>query len=161
MHWVLYTFFCFREGTMLMFNFETTNRTEIISGKNRILSHLFLSSYNHYVITINSPPKEQRYLSYLQKEKMTAGNSLVAQWLGLGDFVCWTLGSTPGQGTKIMQAMWHDQKNLKPKKRGRGSKAIIIYDKNIHWAEVENMTPKSVKLGKCLLVATQKRLINH
>ena len=144
---------------MLLFNFENTNRTEMISWKTRILSHLFLTSYNHYVITINSPPKEKRYLSYLQKElkKTTAGNSLVAQWLGLGDFVRWACV----QSLVREQAMWHDQKNLKPKKRGRDQKAIIIYDKNIHWAEVENMTPKSVKLGKCLVVATQKRWINH
>lgn len=69
MHWVFYTFFCFREGTMLMFNFETTNRTEIISWKNRILSHLFLTSYNHYVITINSPQKSKDIWATYKRRK--------------------------------------------------------------------------------------------
>ena len=32
------------------------------------------------------------------------------QWLGLGAFVGECLILRPGQGTKILQAMWHDQK---------------------------------------------------
>ena len=42
------------------------------------------------------------------------GNSLVVQWLGLCAFTAEGVGSAPGWGTKIPQAMWHCQK--KPKK---------------------------------------------
>ena len=37
-------------------------------------------------------------------------NSLVVQWLGLGTLAAKALGSIPGQGTKILQAMWCSQK---------------------------------------------------
>ena len=39
------------------------------------------------------------------------GNSLVVQWLGLHAFTAEDLGSIPGQGTKIPQAMQCGQKN--------------------------------------------------
>ena len=48
--------------------------------------------------------------------RKTLGSSLVVQWLGL----CFTaegLGSIPGPGTKIPQAMWHGQKIKEKKKR--------------------------------------------
>ena len=37
-------------------------------------------------------------------------NSLVAQWLGTQHFHGWGLGMIPGQGTKILKALWHGQK---------------------------------------------------
>ena len=40
-------------------------------------------------------------------------NSLVLQWLGFCTFIAEGIGSTPGQGTKIPQASWHDQKKKK------------------------------------------------
>ena len=43
---------------------------------------------------------------------MTAGNSLVAQWLELGTFTAEGEGSIPGQGTKILQT-----KGVQPKKK--------------------------------------------
>ena len=39
------------------------------------------------------------------------GNSLAVQWLGLHAFTTEGLGSIPGWGTKIPQAMWRGQKN--------------------------------------------------
>ena len=38
------------------------------------------------------------------------GTSLVVQWLGLHVSTAGSMGSTPGWGTKILQAMWHGQK---------------------------------------------------
>lgn len=38
------------------------------------------------------------------------GNSLVVQSLGLGTFMAEDLSSIPYSGTKIPQALWHDQK---------------------------------------------------
>lgn len=38
------------------------------------------------------------------------GNSLTAQWLGLCTSTAEDSGSVPGQGVKILQAVWHDQK---------------------------------------------------
>ena len=40
-------------------------------------------------------------------------NSLVLQWLGFCTFIAEGIGSTPGQGTNIPQASWHDQKKKK------------------------------------------------
>ena len=42
--------------------------------------------------------------------KMKQGNSLVVRRLGLGAFTTGALGSTPGQGTKILQVTQWDQK---------------------------------------------------
>lgn len=41
---------------------------------------------------------------------MKQGSSLVLRWLGLGAFTTVALGSTPGQGTKILQVTQWDQK---------------------------------------------------
>lgn len=41
------------------------------------------------------------------------GNSLVVQSLGLGTFMAEDLSSIPYSGTKIPQALWHDQKLTK------------------------------------------------
>ena len=38
------------------------------------------------------------------------GNFMVVQWLGFGTFISGAPGSIPRQGTKIPQALWHDQK---------------------------------------------------
>ena len=43
-------------------------------------------------------------------KKISLGNSLVVQWLGLCAFTAMGLGSIPGQGMKILQAAWHSQK---------------------------------------------------
>ena len=37
----------------------------------------------------------------------TARNSLAVQWLGLQAFTAEGVGSIPGWGTKIPQAVWH------------------------------------------------------
>ena len=39
--------------------------------------------------------------------KLKSGSSLVVQWLGLRAFTAESLGSIPGWGTKIPQAVWH------------------------------------------------------
>ena len=44
------------------------------------------------------------------------GNSLLAQWLGLCASAAGGMGSIPGEGTKIPQAMQHGQKTPKTKK---------------------------------------------
>ena len=46
---------------------------------------------------------------------MIRENSLAVQWLGPGGFTA--VGSIPGQGTKIPQAMWFEPKTKKKKKK--------------------------------------------
>ena len=41
---------------------------------------------------------------------ISQGNFLAVQWLGLLAFTAEGSGSVPGQGTKILQAMWRSQK---------------------------------------------------
>ena len=41
------------------------------------------------------------------------GNSLAVQWLGLGAFTAKGTGWIPGQGTKILRAVWRSQKKKK------------------------------------------------
>ena len=43
------------------------------------------------------------------------GISLAIQWLGLGTFTAEGLGSIPGGGTKISQAMWSSKKKKEKK----------------------------------------------
>lgn len=46
-------------------------------------------------------------------KKLSARNSLVMQWLGFCAFTAKGPGSTPGQGSKIQQAVWPKQKQNK------------------------------------------------
>ena len=46
-----------------------------------------------------------------------AGNSLAVQWLGLCTFTAEGLGSIPGQGTKILQAVQCGKKKKKKKQK--------------------------------------------
>ena len=49
---------------------------------------------------------------FTRKEKLVShGNSLAVQRLGLSTFTADGLGSIPGWGIKIPQALWHSQKN--------------------------------------------------
>ena len=43
--------------------------------------------------------------------KVLSGSSLVVQWLGFCTPIARCTGSIPGQGTKILQAPLHSQKN--------------------------------------------------
>lgn len=45
--------------------------------------------------------------------KKRIGNSLAVQWLGLGAYTARGLGSIPGQGTNILQAVKYGQKKRK------------------------------------------------
>ena len=44
------------------------------------------------------------------KPKVRDWDSLVIQWLGLGPFTAKSIGSIPGWGAKILQAVWSSQK---------------------------------------------------
>ena len=55
-----------------------------------------------------------RYLLNWSK-KSCSGNSLAAQWLGLCIFTAEGTGSTPTQGTKILQTVRRQNKNLNKK----------------------------------------------
>ena len=48
-------------------------------------------------------------------ETPSLGNSLVVQWLGLRALTAESLGSVPGWGTKILQAIQKNPKNQKTK----------------------------------------------
>ena len=52
-----------------------------------------------------------------------AGNFLEVQWLGHGTFTDEGLGSIPGWGNKILQALRHRQKQKKKKKK----KEFMVY----------------------------------
>ena len=45
--------------------------------------------------------------------------SLAAQWLGLHIFTAPGMGSIPGQGTKILRAMWYSPRKKERKKCGK------------------------------------------
>ena len=47
------------------------------------------------------------------KPKVRDWDSLVIQWLGLGPFTAKSIGSIPGWGAKILQAVWSSQKKKK------------------------------------------------
>ena len=49
----------------------------------------------------------------LPLESVTVGNSLLVQWLALSALTAEGLGSIPGQGTRIPQATWHNQRKRK------------------------------------------------
>ena len=72
-----------------------TNLTVLI-----ILQYIHISNHNivHLKLT-------QCFMSIISQ-----GNFLAVQWLGLLAFTAEGSGSVPGQGTKILQAMWHSQK---------------------------------------------------
>ena len=57
-----------------------------------------------------------------QGESKEGGDSLVVQWLGLHALNAEGLGSIPGQGTKIPQALQRSQKNKNLKKKKKESK---------------------------------------
>ena len=44
-----------------------------------------------------------------------SGISLAVQWLGLHASIAWDLGLIRGWGTKILQAVWHGQKQKEVK----------------------------------------------
>ena len=50
-------------------------------------------------------------------KKLSARNCLVIQWLGFCAFTAKGPGSTPGQGSKIQQAVWPKQKQNKMKQK--------------------------------------------
>ena len=45
-----------------------------------------------------------------KKKRIGVENSLMVQWLGLYSFTAEGVGSIPGWGTKILQAVWCSQK---------------------------------------------------
>ena len=53
---------------------------------------------------------------------LISGNSLKVQWLGLHAFIAKGLGSIPGWGTRIPQAVSYDQK----KKINKYNKTLIL-----------------------------------
>ena len=57
---------------------------------------------------------------------ISMGNSLVVQWLGTRLFHCHGPGSVTGWATKILQAVWHDQKNC-PKSSTVSSLLYIFF----------------------------------
>ena len=46
-------------------------------------------------------------------KRLNRGNALAVQWLELCAFTTRGMGSVPGQGTKILQALWRSQKKKK------------------------------------------------
>ena len=60
-----------------------------------------------------------------QFKNIHLGNSLAVQWLGLCTFTAEGLGSIPGPGTRILQAVQHGTK--KKKKVIQNNNNFIIY----------------------------------
>ena len=59
--------------------------------------------------------EKTRQGDYSISKRIKIGNSLAIQWLGLCTLISKGLGSIPGQGTKIPQAMWSSQKENREK----------------------------------------------
>ena len=78
-----------------------------ISTSNKLTNRLFCSSF-YFSISPSPDSIVKRILCYLKTKK---GNSLVVQWLGLGALTARDPGSSPGWGTKVLQAAQHGQKN--------------------------------------------------
>ena len=53
----------------------------------------------------------------MSSKKLTRGNSLVVQWLGLCTFIPGGPGLILGQGTKILQATWCGPKQTNKQKK--------------------------------------------
>ena len=51
----------------------------------------------------------------------------MAQWLGLYAFIAKVMGLIPGQGTKILQIMWHGQKIFLKTAKKQCSIALYSY----------------------------------
>ena len=64
------------------------------------------------------------------------GNSLVVQWLGLRAVTADGPGLIPGQGTKILQAMWCGRIKNPPKPPQKNKKA-----KSLGWEEEKQYHP--------------------
>ena len=60
----------------------------------------------------------KRKVEFISKTEFL-GNSLAVQRLGLGTFNAEDPGSTPGQGTKILQAMLHGQKTKRKQRTNK------------------------------------------
>ena len=65
----------------------------------------------------------------LMTEKKTLGTSLVVQWLRLLAPNAGGMGPIPGQGTKIPQATWRDQKKEKRKEDSLPCPTLTIFIK--------------------------------
>ena len=63
--------------------------------------------------TTPSPLRKRCPIKQISSRSLVLGNSLAVQWLGLGAFTAKSLGSIPGQGTKIQQDTWHSQSKKK------------------------------------------------
>ena len=67
---------------------------------------------NHINIFQSISPYHQ-FLVWLKIKLLVLGNSLAVQWLGLRAFTSEGLGSIPGWGTNIPEAVWYSQKKKK------------------------------------------------
>ena len=67
---------------------------------------------------------------------------LVVQWLRLCLFSAWDTGSIPGQGTKILQVMWHGQKiKISLKKKTKASSKMWVMGLCGHWPKHAKLLP--------------------
>ena len=73
-------------------------------------------------------PKQQQQQQKPNKQKtkwdkkQAAGNSLAVQWLGLCASTAGDMGLIPGQGTKILQSVWHGREEGRKEGREEGRK---------------------------------------
>ena len=58
----------------------------------------------------------QKTVDILMRFNLKIGNSLVVQWLGLCAFTVKGVGSIPGRGTTILQAVWPKKKKKEKRK---------------------------------------------
>ena len=63
------------------------------------------------VLYIEVPCDTSQQKSFHQLKK-NGGNFLVAQWLELYAFIAKVMDLIPGQGTEILETMWHGQKSF-------------------------------------------------
>jgi len=63
-----------------------------------------------YLKKLSYTAERDMYENICDLKQLGTENSLAVQWLGLCTFIARALGSNPGWGTKIPQALKHNQK---------------------------------------------------
>ena len=89
--------------------------------------HLVFNLISAIPLPTYSPSKSQDYFEAIHGILIQTGEDFLAvQWLRVGAFTAVGLGSIPGQGAKIPQAVRYGQKKKKKKKSNWGNNSLLM-----------------------------------
>ena len=75
--------------------------------------------------------KKKKKTHVVEHQKISAGNSLVVQWLGISAFTAVVLDSSPSWATKILQTVQHEPKKKRlPRPKNKRGTLLLTY-KNV------------------------------